>query len=603
VDGLVSGGVEESLSAPRALLALYRSFPREYQRRLFVVLGIMAAGALAEVISLGAVVPFLALIANPDIAAEYPRLAAPFRYFGWTDPTDLLLPVTVLFAVAAVSAGAIRILLSWLSAKFVFSLGHALVTEVYRRILHQPYQYHIARNSSEALAAIEKVHRVTQTVLLSLMQSLTAAVIGVCIVGALIAVDPTSSLIAFVGFGAIYYVVGRTTRRRLAANSKVVAATQHQRIQAVQEGIGGIREVLLDGTQGVYRKKFDDLDRAYTGAQVTTTFIGEAPRFVMEAGGIVLIAVLALFMSTRSGGVASGIPALGALALGSQRLLPLMQLVYIAQTRIRANWHILIEVLDLLVLPTDDDASRRRARPLAFERSLRLDSVSFRYRPDTALVLHGVELDIPRGARLGIIGKTGSGKSTIMDLIMGLMDPTEGRIEVDGVPLSTETRPAWQARIAHVPQAIFLADATIAENIAFGVPAEQIDAGRVREAAQQAQLDRFIEELPDDYQTRVGERGVRLSGGQRQRVGIARALYKRADVLVFDEATSALDAETEAAVMQAINGLGRNLTLIIVAHRLSTVAACDQIIRLEDGRIAEAGDFETVVGGQSAGRG
>ena len=584
-----------------SLRRLYGSLPRLHRRRLAVVLGVMVAGALAEVVAIGAVLPFLAFISSPHPATTYPRVAEFFHWIGWSDTDHLLVPITIFFATAAITAGAVRILLSWTSARFVYYLGHYLAAEVYRKVLYQPYSYHVARNSSETVAAIQNVYRVTQSVLVSLMQALTGTAIGLCIAATLFAVDPIVSLGAFGGFGVIYFFVGRLTRKRLDGNSKVVAATQQSRIQAIQEGLGGIRELLLDGTQPVSHARFDDLDRAYSSAQVTTAFIGEAPRFIVEAAAMVLIAFLALFMSTRPGGLAAALPFLGALALGSQRLLPLIQLLHLARTRLRANWHILHEVLDLLELPVPDTSSADRAERLPFSRSVRLEAVSFRYLPDGPNVLSALDLTITKGMRLGIIGKTGGGKSTLMDLLMGLLVPTAGHILVDGVELEPRTLPRWQAIVAHVPQMIFLADATVAENIAFGIPPANIDMDRVRRSARKAQLDEFIQGLPEGYATKVGERGVRLSGGQRQRVGIARALYKDARVLVFDEATSALDAATEAAVMDSINGLGRDLTLIIVAHRLSTVNACDQIVRLDGGQIAEVGDYKTVVGRQMAG--
>jgi ATP-binding cassette, subfamily B, bacterial PglK len=552
-----------------------------------LVLALMLAGALAEVAALGAVLPFLALIADPGRAEAFPLLQRLFAAFGWRDPGDILLPAALLFAAMALGAGAVRLALAWASQKFVYRLGHDLGTEIYRRILHQPYAYHVTKNTSELIAAINKVQIVSWGVLTQLMQAATGAVIAAFIVLALIVIDPAIALSAAAGFGLVYAGVSRMTRSRLAANGRIIAAAQGGRIRVVQEGLGGIRDVLLDRAQRVYVEKFRRTDLAFQDAQTVNAFIGAAPRFVIEACGMVLIAGLALVLGKAPGGLAAALPVLGALALGAQRLLPLMQQVYLGWAQIAGNRQVLADVLDLLDLPVRSLPPQAAMEPLPFRREIALERLGFRYAPDLPQVLEGIDLRIQRGARVAIVGRTGSGKSTVMDLVMGLLEPTEGAIRIDDTPLGPDNLRAWQAQIAHVPQAIYLSDASVAENIAFGQAPEAIDAGRVREAAQQAELAEFIESLPAGYDTVVGERGVRLSGGQRQRIGIARALYRRASVLVLDEATSALDGATEAAVMASIRGLDRDLTILIVAHRLSTIGFCDRVLRLEGGRVAE----------------
>jgi ATP-binding cassette subfamily B protein len=330
-------------------------------------------------------------------------------------------------------------------------------------------------------------------------------------------------------------------------------------------------------------------------AQGDNVFIAQSPRFSMEAVGMVLIAVLAFILSRQSVGIAAALPVLAALALGAQRLLPALQQVYGAWASIAGSHALLLDTLGLLDQPLPPDASSPRPRPLPFEREIRLEKVRFRYTEDGPWVIEDLDLTIAKGARVGLVGGTGSGKSTTLDLLMGLLRPSSGRISIDGQVLEGSSIRAWQAGIAHVPQAIFLADTSLAANIAFGVPEGEIDRERVRRAAERAQICDFIDSMPAGFESLVGERGVRLSGGQRQRIGIARALYKEATVLVLDEATSALDNSTERSVMDAIEGLSRDLTVIMIAHRLSTVQRCETIIELENGRLIAQAPYEQLL--------
>jgi ABC-type multidrug transport system fused ATPase/permease subunit len=492
----------------------------------------------------------------------------------------MLLPATLLFASATLFAGAMRLALVRVSHKFMSRLGHDLSVEVYRGTLYQPYSYHVAHNTSEIIAGIAKVQNVVFSVLSPLLQILTAVVIGLFIFTALVVVDARTAFAAAFGFGAMYLAVTYATRRRLRANSKVAAVAYSQRVQTVQEGLGGIRDVLIDRAQPVYVDKFKAVDLALLEAQAANLFMG------IEAFGMALIAAMTMIFSGGSGGIAAALPILGALALSAQRLLPLFQVIYSSWAQIAGNRQMMFDVLAILDQSTHARNSVQLDKAkLQFRRDVTFESVTFRYSELGPLVLRNISLTIEKGARVGFIGKTGSGKSTLMDLFMGLLEPTEGVIRIDGEILDANRIPHWQTQIAHVPQSIYLADATIAENIAFGVPMGQIDMDRVRQAASHADIADFIAGLAGGYGAAVGERGVRLSGGQRQRIGIARALYKRASVLVFDEATSALDNETEAAVIHAIQSLGCDLTILIVAHRLSTIAICDKAIKLDEGQV------------------
>jgi len=415
------------------------------------------------------------------------------------------------------------------------------------------------------------------------------------ILAVLLTINPAIALSAFAGFGGIYIFVIQSTKRRLRIHSERISQESNHVIKALQEGLGGIRDVLIDGTQSVYCEVYQKADGPLRRAQANVVIIASTPRFGIEALGMVLIAILALSLAAGTNGLVTAIPVLGALALGAQRMLPIMQQAYGSWTAMRGTEGLLRDTLDLLDQELPNFANTGFNEPISFKSDIKLENLSFRYAPGAPWVVQNFNLTIPKGARIGFIGSTGSGKSTLLDIVMGLLQPTMGTLSIDSEIISQENHRNWQAHIAHVPQAIFLADSTIAENIAFGVPEKLIDHDRVREAASKAQIAATIESWDKQYNTFVGERGVRLSGGQRQRIGIARALYKNADVIVFDEATSALDNETEQNVMEAIESLGSELTILIVAHRLSTLKKCTNIVELANGNIVRTGTYEEIV--------
>ena len=559
-------------------------------------MGLTLVSAFAEVVSLGAVLPFLGILTAPDRVFNHPIVADVALSWGVTSADQMVLPITVAFAAAALIAGTIRILLLWASTRLAFASGADLSIEVYRRTLYQPYRVHVARNSSEVISGItNKVNGAVFQVLLPLQTLVSSIVLLVAITLALIAIDPTVASVATVGFGASYAMITWMSRRRLHRNSQRIAHEQTQVVKALQEGLGGIRDVLLDGTQPVYCDIYRQADHPLRRAQGNNFFIGGSPRYIMEAVGMVLVAALAYALSRQVGGIATALPVLGALALGAQRLLPALQHIYSAWASIAGNHASLADTIELLDQPLPAELLQPAPAPLLFQDAIRFDAVRFRYTGGGPCVLDGLNLTIPKGARVGFVGSTGSGKSTTLDLLMGLLIPAEGELMVDGQPISGNRLRAWQQSIAHVPQSIYLADTTLAENIAFGVPRNAIDLDRVQQAARQAQIADLIENSPEGYQAYVGERGIRLSGGQRQRIGIARALYKQASVLVFDEATSALDNATEQSVMDAIEGLNRDLTILLIAHRLTTVRRCDTIVELEHGRVVAQGTYEQLL--------
>lgn len=557
----------------------------------------MILASFAEILSIGAVLPFLGALTDPNRVFGYPVVRQLGHAVGVTSADQLLLPATICFCVAAIVAGSIRLLLLWASTRVSFATGADLSDSIYRRTLYQPYHVHIGRNSSSVISGITNKVAVSVNVLSQTLALVSSLILLVSIALALIAIDPVVALIASLAFGSSYGAISLASRRQLRRNSEHIANAQTQVVKALQEGLGGIRDVLIDGTQSVYCDVYSKASQQLRRAMGNNVFIGGGPRFFMESLGMVLIAVLAYGISRQQGGGAAGIPVLGALALGAQRLLPALQQIFNAWAIIAGSQASLEDTIVLLDQPLPIEQTDTVPDRLIFEKEICFSGVRFKYTVDGPWVLNGLDLKIPKGGRIGIVGSTGSGKSTALDLLMGLLTATEGALLVDGQRLdSMPSTRAWQKVIAHVPQFIFLADATLAENIALGVPPAQIDLEKVKRVSRQAHVADFIEGRPEGYDAFVGERGVRLSGGQRQRIGIARALYKDADVLIFDEATSALDNATEQSVMDAIEGLDRRLTIIMIAHRLSTVRRCDVVFELENGRVNAQGTFDYLLG-------
>lgn len=582
-------------TTPGPLRRLWRLVSPRRRIQVGVLFVLMVCASFAEVLSIGSVIPFLGVLVAPERAFEH-RYAQPFiEMLGLSAPRDLLLPITMVFCSATLLAVVMRLTLAWAQVHLSAAMATEFSVRTYRRILHQPYAFHSAHNSSEILAGVSKAGEMGNMFVMPSLTFLSSSFLLCMILLALMAIDPFVALSAFAGFAAIYASIAMLTKKRLGADSRRINSESQHMIQALQEGLGGIRDVLLDGTQSTFTDIYRDASARFRRSVASVNIVSQSPRFLVEAMGMWLIAAIAYFLNSPDEGLQRAIPVLGALAMGAQRMLPALQQSYASLITMRGNHDSVLAALDMLEQPMPQGDPDTEVVPQLFKEKISLRELGFRYAQDTPWVLRGVNLDIPRGGKVGFIGATGSGKSTLLDIIMGLLAPSLGELQVDGQAITAQNLRAWQMHVAHVPQAIYLSDGTIAENIAFGFPKEHIDMERVRQAARQAQIGATIESWQDQYRTMVGERGVRLSGGQRQRIGIARALYKQADVIIFDEATSALDNETELEVMQAIEALGDDVTVLIIAHRLTTLRMCSQVVELEKGGVQRAGSYAEII--------
>ena len=578
------------------LRTLWSHISKRRQKQFYLLFVLMILASLLEVVSISAVLPFLGVLTAPELIYQHPFMQPIIQALELTQPDQLILPLTIFFIVAVLLAAVVRLTLLYVLTRLSFATGADLSINVYHRTLYQEYSVHMARNSSQVIdSIITKTSSVIFNVINPILVFISSIIIAIGIISALFIINTNVALITFIGFTAPYWLVLRYTKVRLKDNSQIIAKHSTQMIKALQEGLGGIRDVLIDGSQQIFCQIYRNADLPLRRASGDNQFISGSPKYAVEAIGMILIAVIAYVIAQQDEGMSTIIPVLGALALGAQKLLPALQHAYSSYSRINGSKASFNDVIDLLNQPLPKYASQSSVKPIIFENKIELTNLSFRYTKNSPWILKNISLSINKGDRIGFIGETGSGKSTLIDIIMGLIPITSGELAVDQQLLNIQNYREWQVRIAHVPQNIYLSDDTIEGNIAFGVSKDQIDCQLVKKVAQKAQISEVIEQWEDGYQTLVGEQGIRISGGQRQRIGIARALYKQADVLIFDEATSALDSKTEQAVMEAIEGLGQELTILIIAHRLTTLKSCSKIVELDKSNILHIKSYDEII--------
>ena len=552
----------------------------------------MVIASFSEAITLGSVLPFLAMMTEPTVFLSGP-ISRYLPKFLLGDVNLALLYVTLFFGLSAIASGALRLLLMWFGNRLSYQTGSDISLAVYRRILYQPFNMHLEMSSGDVINGI--VNKAGTAInVLSLSVNLFAAVlILISILLTLFLINTPIALMIFIFFGVTYIVIAKYSKRKLIKYGKEITFNSSEMLKALQEGLGGIRDVILDGRQEFYCGLYRKVELPNRIAQGKVAFISLAPRWVLESFGIAFIAILAYAFSTKMG-TAGSLSVLGVFAMGAQRMLPALQQIYGSWAGIQAGRASLIDTLNILEEPINIPLEISEHKTISFQNSITLNDIWFRYSNAGPWVLNGVSMEVLKGDCIGFVGKTGCGKSTLADILMGLLNPSLGSLQIDNCLLDSSFSRSWQAHIAHVPQSIFMTDATLLENVAFGIPLDEIDTGLVIEAIKGAQLWDMVQNNPDGLMMKIGERGIRLSGGQRQRIGIARALYKQSEVIIFDEATSALDVETEKSVMDVLYSLQNQKTIFIIAHRLSTLKGCGKIARLNNGIIEEITTYDAL---------
>jgi ABC-type multidrug transport system fused ATPase/permease subunit len=552
------------------------------ERRKTVVLVVyFVIGTLLELISVGALVPLIQVLTQSNLQSKYPLVD---RMFGNSSDqfivTVILLVVTCIFLIKEIFLG----FSLWMQKGFIARLETRFQTELFDRYTSKPYEFHLTNNSSLLSRNILNSTNFINNVLDPIFILLTDGLVTVALCVALVVIEPIAMFITICSVGAVAGVFHGFSKQRIEKWGVERQLQDGIKLQQMNETFGGMKEIAMTGRGDYFRTRFSSnigqlshLNRKFT------TLLG-IPRLYLELLSVAGLAALVLSMLALGRTSESLLPILALFAGGAFRLMPAINRITFAFQSLRMGRSIVGTLQENILHAASSVPNVENGNSIRFEQVIRLEDVTYSYSNTDKAVLNGVSFEIKKGFEVGIVGTTGAGKSTLVDILLGLLRPTRGKVTVDGVDISTNIR-SWQDLIGYVPQTIFLIDSSIRANIAFGIDERDIDDERVVRALDLAQLREFVEELPAGMNELVGERGVRLSGGQRQRIGIARALYLDPPILVFDEATSALDLETEKEVMKSMDKLRTEKTIVIVTHRISALEHCDQILVIESGKL------------------
>lgn len=568
-------------------------------RQASVVLGMILVMAAMETVGVASIMPFVAVLSEPSLAESSRYLNAVYRGMGFATTDAFLVFLGAVVFIVTMGSTAFKALTTWLMLRFALMRNHTLSYRLFDGYLHQPYVWFLQRHSSDLGKTLLSEVGETNGALLAGIQLIAHGAVAALLISLLVAVDSVLAIVVTSVLGGAYWLVYWASREYLSRIGEERLEANRGRFRVSSEALSGIKHVKLLGMETEFLRRFEGPSLRYAGCQIAAQLIGQLPQYALQMiafGGILIIVQYQLL---AHGSLGQALPLIALYALAGYRLLPALQQVYLQVSKLRVTKPALDALHRDLVA---NEIERRGAQTTPAAHDVRLQhrlevrGVVYRYPGASAAALDGVTLAVPARAMVGVVGQTGSGKTTAVDVLLGLLEPSEGSLVVDGTRIGRHNVGAWRRCVGHVPQHIFLVDDTMAANVAFGIPPTEIDMAAVERAARIANLHGFVtSELEQGYQTLLGERGVRLSGGQRQRVGIARALYHDPQVLVFDEATSALDTITERAVMDAVGNLERQKTIVLVAHRLSTVRRCDVIYLLDRGRVAASGTYDELM--------
>ena len=553
------------------------------KRKLLLVLALVMIMALIEAAGVVSIMPFLGVLSNPQIIESNAILKKLYALFSSNTPQQFIMYLGTLSLIVVVVSTCVKILAQYVLNRFSSLQRHYFASRLLKIYLQQNYEFFIQRNSSTLIKNIlSEVDELIGTMIIPALNLMSYGAVLLAMIGILLVYDPVMAISTTCVLGTFYLSIFWLVRKKLDQIGKSFTEANSERYQSCQEALGGIKDVIINDAKQGYIESFEHSSRIYARHIATRDTLGQVPLYIIETVGYGCLIILAIILVMSGKDVSHILPVLGLYGFAAYRMLPAAQIMYRAITQIKFSQQVFNVLEPEFALEHHKEVFPSRSSTIEFQKEIQIEGLGFAYpNHSDQPVLQSFNLTIGKNSSIGIVGKSGSGKSTFMDIMLGLLHPQSGRILVDGVELMHDHWPAWRSIVGYVPQHIYLADKTVAENIAFGVTPDNIDMQAVKFAAQQAQIDDFITlNLSHGYNTIVGERGVMLSGGQRQRIGIARALYRNPQILFMDEATSALDIETESAVNEAIQSLSGQKTMVIIAHRESAVAKCDQIIMM-----------------------
>ena len=577
---------------------IYNLLSKQERRKVIFLLPVITVMALLQLVGIASIAPFLSLVAEPESIRTNQYLSWTYTTFGFQTDLQFLIASGLLALGIILISNMFAAFTMWSVHQFTWGTYHSLSERLLINYLYKPYTFFLNRNTSDlGKNILSEVSEVVRGVLVPTMQLLSKGVVALFVLTGLLVADWRLALLLFAMLGGVYAAIFLTVRRRLSAYGKKRVEANQSRFHAAVEALAGVKEIKLLGKEPIFIRRYSKPSKQYTRVTAATRVVSEIPSYGLEAvafGGIVLMVVYLLLAGRDPAGIFTTV---GVYAFALYRLMPALQQIFNSVTTIRGNAASLDAIYsDLNSADVPEQFDRARLPTLPFKNELELRNVTFQYPETDTPVIENFNLTLKANTSVAFVGSTGSGKTTTVDIILGLLEPARGQLIVDGVPVTEDNVSSWQKNLGYVPQVIYLNDDSIARNIAFGVHHTKVDMKAVEKAAKLANIHDFItEQLPQGYETPVGERGIRLSGGQRQRLGIARALYHDPEVLVLDEATSALDGVTEEHIFSAVSDIGKSKTIIMIAHRISTVRNCDVIYVLDKGKVSAQGSYEELL--------